>query len=128
MILDQHLALVVYSNILLSYYNNFWNKHNTVDRWLFNDVLDLSQFFWCYHMFFDNFLLADQKSFFHQSQHCNLLLLQLEEDITFNLFNVHYLRTIKQKVYLLLENLDQLNNLSIGFVLILILLIDVYSI
>ena len=30
-------------------------------------------------MSFDHFLMADQKDFFYQSQHSNLLFLQLEE-------------------------------------------------
>ena len=34
---------------------------------------------------------------------------------------------IKRKVYLLLENLDQLGNLNIGFVRVLLILIDIYS-
>ena len=34
---------------------------------------------------------------------------------------------IEQKVYLLLENLDQLNNPTFGFVVLLMLLIDIYS-
>ena len=51
----------------------------------------------------------------------------LEENIACNLFDDHYFQTIKQKVYFLFENLDQLSNLNISFVFLLILLIDNYS-
>ena len=34
---------------------------------------------------------------------------------------------IKQIIYLLLENVDQLSNLNIGFVFLLVFLIDIYS-
>ena len=47
--------------------------------------------------------------------------------ITCNLFGVHYIQMIKQKIYLLLENLDQLSNLKISFALALLLFIDIYS-
>ena len=67
------------------------------------------------------FLLFDQKSFVHQSEHYNFLFLQSEDNIVCVLFIVLHLQMIKQKVCLLLENLDQLVNLSIDF------LSDIYS-
>ena len=57
-----------------------------------------------------------QRSFFHQPWHCNLLFIQSEDNINCNLFDVHYLQMIKQKVCLLLENLDPLTNLKNGLV------------
>ena len=54
----------------------------------------------------------------HQSQYCNHLLLQLQQNIVCNL---------DQLEAWILGNLDQLNNLSIGFVTVFILLIDTYS-
>ena len=41
-------------------------------------------------------------------------------------FAVYHLQMTKQKVYFLTENLDQLSNLNIGFVLALLLSIDIY--
>ena len=57
----------------------------------------------------------------------NPLFLLLEDNILCVLFYHPYFQTIKQKVYLLLENLDQLRNLNMGLVLLLILLVDIYS-
>ena len=74
---------------------------------------------WYFHILF-YFLLVDQKRFFHQSQHCNPLFLHLEDNNFFFLFFVNYLQILKQKVYLLLENLVQLNDLNLGFVLIIL--------
>ena len=111
---------------ILSSYNSFWSKRNSVDKRLCNDLLDLSQFFECYHMFFEHFLLANQK-FFHQLYNCNLLFLHSKEKISCNLFSIHNFQMIKWKVYLLPGNLDQLSNLNIGFVSELMFLIDIYS-
>ena len=77
-------------------------------------------------MFLNYVLVADQNKFIHQSEHCNLLFLHLEANIVGDLHNVHYLRIIKQKLYLLPENLDKLSDLNTGFVFVLLLLIDVY--
>ena len=74
-----------------------------------------------------HFLLVNQKSFFHQSIHCNLLFLHLEYKIFYYLFFAHHLQMLKQKVYLHLESLVQLNNLSLHFVLIILVLLDIYS-
>ena len=43
------------------------------------------------------------------------------------LFYLCYFQTIKQKVYLLPENLDQLSNQNAGLALVLLVLIDIYS-
>ena len=51
-------------------------------------------------------------------------VLSMEDNIACNLLVVLHLQMLKQKVYLLLENLDQLNNLNIGFIFMLIFLID----
>ena len=48
---DQHQVLLVQLNLLLSSCYYFLNKHNPVDNRLFNHLLDLSQFFECYHLF-----------------------------------------------------------------------------
>ena len=100
--------------------SNFGNKHDAIGSRLCNVFLDLPQFCWCYHMFFNHFLLTDQKGFLHKSQHCILLVLQLEENIACNLFYVHYFRTIKSKSLFT-------TRLKIGFLSVLILLIDIYS-
>ena len=51
-------------------------------------------------------------------------VLSMEDNIVCSLLVLLHLQMIKQKVYLLLENLDQLNNLNIGFIFMLIFLID----
>ena len=92
---------------------------------MYDHLFDLLQFFECYGIFLDHYLLADQKAFFHQSQHCNLLFLQFGENKLSAFFGVHYLQMIKQ-LCLLPESLDQLINTEIGFVFLLLLLIDNY--
>ena len=58
---------------------------------------------------------------------CNLLFLQLEECIFFVLFGVDYFQVIKQKVYLLPENFDQLSNLKNSSLPVFLVLIDINS-
>ena len=127
MLLDQHQAFVVYLNLLLSTYNNFWNRDNLVKYQLCNHLLDQLQSFKCYHMFFNYFVLVDWKSFVHWSQHYRSLFLLGEGKISSNLLDQYNFQMIKQNVYLLLENLDKLSNLNIGFVPLPLLLIDIYS-
>ena len=43
------------------------------------------------------------------------------------LFFIHHFQMLKQKVYLLIENLDQLNDLSLHFEVLILVLIDIYS-
>ena len=74
--------------------------------------------FSCYRMFLNHFLLADQKSFF-VDQPVNLLFWHLKENIA---VCCKLSSNDKQKVWLLPENVDQLNNLIISLVLI-----DIYS-
>ena len=82
-----------YLNLLPSFYNNFWNKQSNR---LCNHPLAI---FWMLIIFY-----------WLMKLNCNLLFLQLEENMACNLSSVHYLWTIKQKVQLFLENLYQLNN------------------
>ena len=127
MLLDQHQAFVVDLNLLLSTYNNFWNRDNLVKYQLCNHLLDQLQSFKCYHMFFNYFVLVDWKSFVHRSQHYSSLFLLVEGKTSCNLLDQYNFQMIKQNVYLLLENLDKLSNLNIGFVPLPLLLIDIYS-
>ena len=53
-------------------------------------------------------------------------VLSMEDNIACNLLVVLHLQMLKQKVYLLLKNMDQLNNLNIGFIFMLIFLIDIF--
>ena len=71
--------------------------------------------------------LADQKSFSPQSECSNLLFALLEDNVLCLVFYNPHFQRIKQKVYLLLEKLDQLRNLSIGLALLLILLVYISS-
>ena len=57
---------------------------------------------------------------------CSVLFL-LSEKIFCVLDDVHYLQMMKQQVYLLAENLDQIGTLNIGFVPVTLLFIDIYS-
>ena len=118
MLLVQHHVVAVYVNLLLLSYTNFWNNYSPPNNQLCNHVLGLLQFFEYYHMFLFFFLLVDQKRFVHQSWH--FLFLQMEDNIVSNLFVVLYIQMINQKVYLLLENLNQLNNINIDLVFLLI--------
>ena len=38
--LDQHKVLVVYLNLLLSSYNDFWNKNNLENNQIYNNFHD----------------------------------------------------------------------------------------
>ena len=68
---------------------------------------------------FKSFLLAEQRKFFHRSKHYNILFPQLEDNIAYDFLDHHHhhLQITKQKVYLLIEKLDELENLKICFVL-----------
>ena len=72
-------------------------------------------------------MLGDQKEFCRQSKHYSLLFLLLEDNILNVMFYHCHFQKATQTVYLLLENLDQLNDLNIGFVHIFLDLIDIYS-
>ena len=85
------------------------------------------QLFESYHMLVNSFLLVNQKSFVCQPYHYNALFLLLEDNILCVFFYLCYLQMIKEKVYLLPENLEQLINLNMGLALVLLLLIDVCS-
>ena len=69
-------------------------------------------------MFLNHFLLADQQ--------ISLLFSLLEENTLRVLFYGHYFQTMKHKVFLLPENYDQLSKLSVVFVSVLFLLVDIY--
>ena len=81
-------------------------------------------------MLLNHFLLVDQKSVFHQSLRYNILFLYLEYSIFYYLLSNHYyyhVQMVIQKVYLHLESLAQLNNLSFDLLLIILVLLDIYS-
>ena len=59
--------------------------------------------------------MADRVNFFYLSQHYNLLFPQLEDNIAYNFFDHYHLQMIRQKLYLLIKNLDQLKHLNICF-------------
>ena len=82
---------------------------------LYNHHLDKLQSFWCYHMFLNHFLSTDQRNFFDWSQHYNLLSPLLKDNISCHFLDHFYLWIIKQKIYLFLQNLYQLQNLNICF-------------
>ena len=94
-----HLVLVVYLNLLLlSSYNNLQNKHNLINNHLHNNFLDHLWTFESSGMFLNDCLLVDEKSFFHRSWYCNLLILLLEDNIAYNLFNQYLFSNDKTKI------------------------------
>ena len=120
MLLDQHQALAVYLNLLQLAHNLLWNMDNLLNNQLFNHLLHQLQLFECYHLFLNKLLLIDQRRFFHQSLHCNILFLLLEviigcfwKFLLCVLFYRPYFQRIKWKTYFLLEILDHLRNLNI---------------
>ena len=58
-----------------------------------------------------SFLLAGQRNFLHQQQHCNFLFPWLEDNILCVLFYQFHFQMVKQDVYLLPKNVDQLDNI-----------------
>ena len=127
LLLVQHQVLVVYLNLLLSTYNNFWNRDNLVNNQFCNYLVDQLQSYKCYNMFLNYFLLVNWKSSIHRSKNYNPSLLLVKDNISCNLVDKYYFQMVKQKDYLLFENLHQQSNLSIGFAPVLLLLIDIYS-
>ena len=98
---------------------------NTPGRLLLNHLFDQLQSFKCYLCHQTIFYWLMGKCFVHQSKQWSLLFLLQEVNIAFNLFEKYYFQMIKQKAYLLLENLDELTNLNIGFVTALLPLNDI---
>ena len=76
---------------------------NLVNNELCNHLLDLMQFsvIIC-SLITSNWLI--KKNFFHQSEHCNLLFLLLEDNAACVLLFRPHFQIRKQKVYMLLEN------------------------
>ena len=105
-------ALCLLISIAITYII-FWNKDNPENNQLCNHLLDQFQIFECYHMFLNHFYWLIKKKMF-SIDHNIVIFLQLKEIIVWNLFIVYNLQMIK-KVYLLLKDLDQLNNVNIGF-------------
>ena len=93
--LDQHQALCVCLNLLLSSYNNFWNRDTLANNQLYNNLLDQLQSLEFFNIILKRLLLADQKSAFHQSK-C-FFFLQSEENIASSFFNVRHFQIIKLK-------------------------------
>ena len=125
---DQHQVLVVYLIPLLSFHNNLWNNHSPANQHLCNDLPHLLQVFEWFHMLLNHFILADQKSFFPSIITLSFFVSTVaKQNIACNFFDVHHFQMIKQNVYLLSENLDQLSGLYTGFVYISLVLIDIYS-
>ena len=58
---DQHQAFVVYLDLLQLVYSVLWNRDNLVNNQLCNHLLDQLQFFKCYQMFLNHFLLLDDQ-------------------------------------------------------------------
>ena len=67
------------------------------------------------------------KNIFSINDKIIILFLILEDNILCVLFYLPHFQTIKQKVYLLLENLDQFWNINIDFVFMVKLLVDIGS-
>ena len=77
-----------------------------------NYLLDQLQFLESYHKSLNHFFLVNRKNFFHRSKHYNHVS---EENISFDFLKYPYLQMIKERVYLLLEKLDQLKKFNICF-------------
>ena len=80
MLSDQHLVLLVYLNLLLSYNNIFGSNSNLANNYLSNHLLDLLQLFECHHVFI-NLFTGWSKKFDHQSKHFSFLYLELEDKL-----------------------------------------------
>ena len=98
LLLAQHLVLVIYLNLLLLFsYNNLQNKHNLISNHLCNNFLDHLWTFESSYMFLNDCLLVVKKSFFHRSWYCSLLILLLEDNIVYSLFNLYLFSNDKTK-------------------------------
>ena len=81
-LLHWHWILVICLDLLKWAYSFIWSMNNPVSSYSCSHLLDLRQFYECFHMSLCDFLLAVQKSLDHQSQSCSLLFLQLEESLS----------------------------------------------
>ena len=98
LLLAQHLVLVIYLNLLLLFsYNNLQNKHNLISNHLCNNFLDHLWTFESSYMFLNDCLLVVKKSFFNRSWYCSLLILLLEDNIVYSLFNLYLFSNDKTK-------------------------------
>ena len=125
--------LVVYFNLLLSSYNSLWNNYSLTSNQLCNHLHDLLQSFIRFWIIF-NWLIKKVFSInhntvifcFYSQKKISVGLVALSSNCIclVNLVGLRYLQMIKQKVYLLLENLCHLNYLNIGLSFLLILLLQ----
>ena len=87
----------VYLNILQSFYNFLWNKDNLTTNQLYNHLLYQLQFFKYFNLFYNHYLLVDQKRFYHQLLHYSLLFVLLEDNNLNVMFYHFQLQKIIQK-------------------------------
>ena len=128
MLSDQHHALFVYLNLLLSSDDILWSRENLVGNHLCHNLLDQLQFF--EFIIFSSVIfywLIKTKSFLPSIITLWSFICTLEENFMCVLLYLHYFQTIKQKLYFLPESSDQFNNLNVYFVFLLFFLIRFYS-
>ena len=100
---------------LVRSYNSFWNNYSPENKQLCSHLLDLLQFFECYHMFSTTFNWDIKKAFFDQLEHCIPLFLILEDCILFILSYLFDFQTIKQKVLFALWKFESINESKYWF-------------
>ena len=66
---------------LQSLCSNYYINYNLIDNQMRNHFLDQLRYFECDHMLLNYFLLVDQKSFVHKSQHYISLFLLAENEV-----------------------------------------------
>ena len=121
------IAVLLITFLSPPFYSVYWNNYNPANNqlcnhlpaccnfWMLSYVLILLLTGWSKKFFFINHNIIIFHIYFLKITSCIVLL------------HTPLFQTIKQKFYLLLENLDQSRNLNIDFVLMLKHLIDIYS-
>ena len=110
LLLDLHQVLVVYVNLLLSFYNIFKNNYSLQTTSCI--IISLTCCNFVNVMIFSHITInwLSKIVFFHQSLRCNFLFMLLEDSIMCILFYCPHFQTIKQKVCFLYENLEKSRN------------------
>ena len=94
------LALLLYLNLLISFFNNFWNKHNLAYNWLCNHP----NFSNVYHMLLYYFWLVDQKKNFPSILTLQSFIPSVVRKNVCNLLGAHNLQISQVKPSVLLKN------------------------
>ena len=113
--------LALYINLSFLCDNDLWNNDNLADSLSCNDLLNYYQSFECYHTFLLYCLLADQKYFFCQSRHSNVLFFKSGlKKFVYDVPSAMFAISSTTALFTPWKH-DRISNLNIGFVFMLLI-------